>query len=159
MVCKLSTASWSILVEAFPIFADVNDSFFMVWNSSMKNDFIAIILSHSFTPSESKRWPNNRIWMKRLRCAASYKWSYIRSSNSWVRYVSRNDRVRYYTNDVTIYLRRNTNIILCDWKIGKIWWQCNQRFKIFMNNAFVCISFKFASHDSLCQFDVPALVR
>ena len=53
LVCKLSTLPWSILVEVIRIFADANDSFFMVWSSSMKNDFIAIILSHSFASSES----------------------------------------------------------------------------------------------------------
>ena len=52
LVCKLSTLPWSISVEVFQIFADANDSFFMVWSSSMKNDSIAIILSHSFASSE-----------------------------------------------------------------------------------------------------------
>ena len=33
--------------------ADFNDLFFMVWSSSMKNDLIAIILSHSLASSES----------------------------------------------------------------------------------------------------------
>ena len=83
---------------------------------------------------------NNRIRMKQLRCGGSYKWSYIRRSNSWVRYVSRNDRVRCCTNDVTIYLKCNTNKILYDGKIGRIWWQCNQRFIIFTNNS-LCLHF------------------
>ena len=52
LVCKLSTLPLSISVEVFQIFADANDSFFMVWSSSMKNDSIAIILSHSFASSE-----------------------------------------------------------------------------------------------------------
>ena len=61
LVCKLSTVPWSILVSVFQIFADVNDSFFMVWSSYMKNDFIAIILSHSFASSESNFELNNKL--------------------------------------------------------------------------------------------------
>ena len=53
LVYKLSTVPWSILVEVFQIFADVSDSFFMVWSSHMKNYFIAIVLSDSFASSES----------------------------------------------------------------------------------------------------------
>ena len=68
------------------------------------------------------------------------QWSYIWSSNSWVRYGSRNDRVRCCTNDVTIYLRFNTNIILYDGKIERTWWQCNQRLIVFINDTF-CLHF------------------
>ena len=53
LVYKLSTVPWSILVEVFQIFADVSDSFFMVWSSYMKNYFKAMILSNSFASSES----------------------------------------------------------------------------------------------------------
>ena len=61
LVWKISTVSWSKIVEVFRIFADVNDLFFMVWNSSMKIDFIAIILSHSFASSESNFELNDQL--------------------------------------------------------------------------------------------------
>ena len=74
--CKLSTISWSLLIEVFQIFADFSDSIFMVWSSSMKNAFISIILSHSSASNESSLELNDElitIWMKRRRCAGSYK--------------------------------------------------------------------------------------
>ena len=43
----------NIIVEVFQIFVDVNDSFFIIWSSSTKNDFIAIILPHCLVSSES----------------------------------------------------------------------------------------------------------
>ena len=61
MVCKPSIVPWSILVEVFWIFADVRDSFFMVWSSSMKNDFIVISLSYSFASSKSKSELNDEL--------------------------------------------------------------------------------------------------
>ena len=70
----------------------------------------------------------------------SYKWSYIWSSNSWVRYVSQNDRVRCCANDVTMYQRCDTNIILYDRKMGRIWRECNYRLINFINN-FLCLHF------------------
>ena len=36
---------------------------------------------------------------------------------------------------VTVHLRCNTNIILYGGKIGRVWWQFNQRLIIFINNA------------------------
>ena len=61
LASKLSTVPWSIVVEIFRIFADFNDLFFMVWSSSMKNDFISIILSRSFASSESNCKLNNEL--------------------------------------------------------------------------------------------------
>ena len=61
LVSKLSNVPWWILVEVFGSFADVNVSFFMVWSSSMKNDFMAIILSHTFASSESNFELNDKL--------------------------------------------------------------------------------------------------
>ena len=61
LVYKLPTVPWSILDEVFRIFADVNDSFLMVWSSSMKNDYIAIILPLSLASSASNFELNNEL--------------------------------------------------------------------------------------------------
>ena len=69
LVCRLSTVPWSIAVEEFWIFADVNNSFFMIWISSVKNNLIAIILWHSFASSESNFELNDELMTE-------FKWNH-----------------------------------------------------------------------------------
>ena len=68
--------------------------------------------------------------------------------------------VRFCTNDVAIYLRCNTNIILYYGKIGRIWWPCNQRLIIIINNAFclhffqVCLNWLFIAVRCTCSVKI-----
>ena len=104
----------------------------------MKNDFIAIILAHSLAWSESSFELNDELiteieWNDRGVQGVTNDPIFgvaISESDMWV------GMTGFVVGLMTsIYLRCNTNIILYDGKIERIWWQCNQRLIIFINNA------------------------